>query len=305
VNSLKLRDYLIIAAIGDIIIGTAFSTSALQQTYGVAAHSLVLLSSYMFSMGLYLSAISVSQDSSLRKLIRTSATNLIYNIGSAQMEQEIESRVRKVVHNQQKEMEQQTGGFSYEVSEYDMKEYIQQVIQEINSSSILVKQKTIETVQEPSPVADRPSISSTSTPAAAEEGTTHNTTIEDLVTSLRSAGATVQTPTQNTSVNREPSDWKEVEVLKVNGHDLQVFEYKDDEAAADAVVKRTMLNSTSEYRNNGTTNRSHIYRAANIVAQYLGDDSAIINLLESVLGKEISEAARLTKEMEEKERNDW
>jgi len=37
----KLRDYLAIAGIGDTIVGIALSTSALQQTYGVAAHSLV------------------------------------------------------------------------------------------------------------------------------------------------------------------------------------------------------------------------------------------------------------------------
>ena len=37
----KLRDYLTIAGIGDTIVGFALSTSALQQTYGVAVHSLV------------------------------------------------------------------------------------------------------------------------------------------------------------------------------------------------------------------------------------------------------------------------
>jgi hypothetical protein len=69
-TSPKLKDYLTIAAIGDTIVGIALSTSALQQTYGIAGHSLVLLSSYLFSMGLYLSAIALSQDSSLRKSIK-------------------------------------------------------------------------------------------------------------------------------------------------------------------------------------------------------------------------------------------
>jgi hypothetical protein len=319
VSSLKLRDYLIIAAIGDTIVGNALSTSALQQTYGVAAHSLVLLSSYMFSMGLYLSAISVSQDSSLRKSIRRSSADLLYNIGSAQMEQQIESVVRNIIKTEQKEMEQQTGGFSYEVSEYDMKEYIQQVIQERNSSSILVKQKTIETVQEPSPVTDsRPSVSSAAEPTAAEKET-QSTTIEDLVTSLRSAGATVQvsalnTTVKNTSVNREASEGMKVEeVLKVNDENVQVFEYKDSDAATEVVAKRTMWDNASEYKNYVTTSRSHTYRAANLIAQYLGDNLKIINLLENILGKEISasamplnkdmetEAAQLAKEMEEEE----
>jgi hypothetical protein len=180
----------------------------------------------------------------------------------------------------------------------------------------VVGQKIKGTVQESSFIADsRPSVSSAAKPTAAKKET-QSITIEGLVTSLRSAGATVQITSQSTSVNRESSDWKKEEVLIVNGYDVQIFEYKDDEAAADAVAKRTVLDSISEYRANVTTSRSHIYRAANVVAQYLGDDSAIINLLESVLGKEISvaamssnkdveaEAMRLTKEMEEKERNE-
>jgi hypothetical protein len=102
--SSKLKDYLIIAAIGDTMVGISLSTSAIQPTYGVAAHSLVLLSSYLFSIGLYLSAISISQDNSLRKSIKGSMTDLIGNIGSAQMEQEIEKKVMKIIQKQQKEI---------------------------------------------------------------------------------------------------------------------------------------------------------------------------------------------------------
>ena len=93
----KLRDYLIITGIGDTIVGIALSTSALEPTYGVAGHSLVLLSSYLFSIGLYLSAISLSQDSSLRKSIKNSTVDVIGNIGTAQMEQELRKRILKIV----------------------------------------------------------------------------------------------------------------------------------------------------------------------------------------------------------------
>jgi hypothetical protein len=129
-TSPKLKDYLIIAAIGDTIVGLALSTSGLQQTYGIAGHSLLLLSSYLFSIGLYLSAIALSQDSSLRKSIKRSAVRLIDDIGSAQMEQQIEGRVKKLVREQQKELEEQTGGFSDDVSENELKEYMELVIEE-------------------------------------------------------------------------------------------------------------------------------------------------------------------------------
>ncbi len=129
-TSSKLKDYLTIAAIGDTIVGLALSTSGLQQTYGIAGHSLLLISSYLFSMGLYLSAIALSQDSSLRKSIKRSAVGLIDDIGSAQRGQQIEGRVKKLVREQQKELEEQTGGISDEISENDLKEYMELVTEE-------------------------------------------------------------------------------------------------------------------------------------------------------------------------------
>jgi len=66
----KVKDYLLISAIGIIMVGIANEISALQQTYGVAAHSLVLLASYLFTIELYSSATSLSEDSSLRQSIR-------------------------------------------------------------------------------------------------------------------------------------------------------------------------------------------------------------------------------------------
>jgi hypothetical protein len=140
--SSKLKDYLIIAAIGDTMVGFALSTSAIQPTYGVAAHSLVLLSSYLFSIGLYLSAISISQDNSLRKSIKGSMSDLIGNIGSAQMEQEIEKKVIKLIQKQRKEMEEQTGEFSYEVTENEVRDYIKLVVdQRKRSTSSLDKKR--------------------------------------------------------------------------------------------------------------------------------------------------------------------
>jgi hypothetical protein len=81
-------------------------------------------------MGLYLSAIALSQDSSLRKSIKKSAVNLIGDIGSAQMEQQIEKRVTKLISDQQKELEEQTGGFSDEVTEKETKDYVELVLNE-------------------------------------------------------------------------------------------------------------------------------------------------------------------------------
>ncbi|MFB5600105.1 MAG: hypothetical protein ACE5SW_07775 [Nitrososphaeraceae archaeon] len=101
----KLKDYLIMVAIGDTMIGISLSTSVIEPTYGVTAHSFVLLSSYLFSIEFYLSAISISQDISLKKSIKGSMHDLVGSIGSVEMEQEIEKKVTDIIHVHQKEME--------------------------------------------------------------------------------------------------------------------------------------------------------------------------------------------------------
>ena len=145
----KVKDYLTIAAIGIATIGIANEVSALQQTYGVAAHSLVLLSSYLFTIGLYSSAISISQDNSLRKSIRKSAievSKLVEVLGAPKIEQEIERRVLTTVNEQQQVLREQTGVDS-SLTEIDMKQYLGTVLKEIkilkNIEEILMKGKDI------------------------------------------------------------------------------------------------------------------------------------------------------------------
>jgi hypothetical protein len=135
-SSSKLRDYLILTGIGDTIVGIALSTSALEPTYGVAGHSLVLLSSYLFSIGFYLSAISLSQDSSLRKSIRKSMVDVIDNIGTAQMEQQLRARILKIVQKEKQTLEKETGGVSQEVSETELREYMDLVAEERKHSTV-------------------------------------------------------------------------------------------------------------------------------------------------------------------------
>jgi hypothetical protein len=141
IASSRIKDYLIITGIGDTIVGIALSTSALEPTYGAAAHSLVLLSSYLFSIGLYVCAISLAQDSSLRKTIRKSKIGLVDNIGTAQMEQEVRKRILKMVEDGKDRMEEQTGGLSYSVTERDVREYVELVIDEKKHSAIANKEE--------------------------------------------------------------------------------------------------------------------------------------------------------------------
>jgi hypothetical protein len=131
-----LKDYLSIAGIGFTIVGIAFSIMALQQTFGIAGHSLVLLSSYLFIIGLYATAISISHDSRLRQSIRKSVTNqpnLLASIGDAQMEQEIIKKVMIIAKDDSNMMKTETG-VQPSFEEQDIKHYLNQIVTEMERS---------------------------------------------------------------------------------------------------------------------------------------------------------------------------
>ena len=147
--SSKVKDYLILCGIGITLVGISLSTSALQQTYGIAAHSLVLLSSYLFTVGFYSSVISVSQDKSLRESIKRSAMDapkLFDVLGSPKMKQEIENRVLNMAKEQQQVLTEKTGVYP-SLTELEMKQYLGKVLKEIkvlnNIDEILKKGRDI------------------------------------------------------------------------------------------------------------------------------------------------------------------
>jgi hypothetical protein len=117
-----IRDHLTIAAIGVTIITISFAITNLQQTFGIAAHSLVLLSSYLFAIGLYDSAVSLSHDATLRQSIKRSAKGVI--------QRQIEQKVMSIAKNQSDVLFEQSG-VRPSLEEGDMKEYLNQVLAEV------------------------------------------------------------------------------------------------------------------------------------------------------------------------------
>lgn len=91
----KVKDYLTMTSIGIIPIGITNEVSALQQTFGLDAHSLVFLSSYRFCIGLHSLSISISQDKAIRKSIRDSTNEVIelLDVGTTpRLKQEVEKK---------------------------------------------------------------------------------------------------------------------------------------------------------------------------------------------------------------------
>lgn len=105
-----------------------------------------------------------------------------------------------------------------------------------------------------------------------------------LVDSLQSAGATVETG----DPIEQPFFAITGQIIKVNGADVQVFEYETTEAMeADATQVSDDGGST------GTSTITwvatpHFYKEGRILVLYVGDDQAILELLEGVLGPQFA-----------------
>jgi hypothetical protein len=133
----QLRNYMIIAGYGLALIFSSeqaiLLVNRIYPPFGLATTSFLGLASYLVLVGIYSSAISVSEDSKLRQSIRSLAlreTKFLDSIGMAQMEQQIQKRVIEIAKRNQGNMAEETG-IQSSVTEEDMKAYLEQVINEI------------------------------------------------------------------------------------------------------------------------------------------------------------------------------
>jgi hypothetical protein len=134
-----LRNYMILAAYGFVLFyisGSAMAAQAAYPPYGIISVSLVGLSCYLIYVGLYSSAVTVSQDTTLRLAIRKSVTEqarFLDSMGSAQMEQELQSTVVKIMKKHSDVLTEKTGVKS-SMTESDIKEYMAMVMDEIHKA---------------------------------------------------------------------------------------------------------------------------------------------------------------------------
>jgi hypothetical protein len=133
-----IKDYLLMSGFGFLLFFNAGQSSlanSLYPPYGLTTVSFYGLSSYLILIGLYSSAVSVSQDSNLRRLtmkLATNEMNLLRSIGIAHREAEIWNRVNRfksVVEGEEKEMEQRTGVQS-SLEDKDLKDYVEEILRE-------------------------------------------------------------------------------------------------------------------------------------------------------------------------------
>jgi hypothetical protein len=127
------RNYMIIAAYGFVlfyITGSSWTSQAAYPPYGLISVSFTGLSCYLIYNGLYFSAVSISQDMTLRQSIKKSVmeqSKLLYNIGTAEMENEIQKQLLPAARKVSESMSDKTG-IETSMDENDIKSYMQVVL---------------------------------------------------------------------------------------------------------------------------------------------------------------------------------
>jgi hypothetical protein len=138
VQSSMVRDYMIIAAYGLVLLfisNQAISTVNAPSfpPFGLVTVSFMGLASYLMLVGIYYSAMSVSQDVKLRKTIRRFAVDelrLLDNIGSAELSVKLENQMKDIITKNQTMMLEETG-VQPSLSEEDAKQYLNEILKEL------------------------------------------------------------------------------------------------------------------------------------------------------------------------------
>lgn len=140
INNDAVKVYMTISAYGMMLLFSSNQATGLvlvpYPPFGLATVSFFGLASYLIFVGIYSSAISVAEDSGLRRSIRSIAlkeSKLLDSIGIAQMEQQIQNRVIAIAKRNRDKMTEESGVES-SMTDEDLKLYLEEVIKEVSEA---------------------------------------------------------------------------------------------------------------------------------------------------------------------------
>lgn len=135
----SIKSYLIIAASGVMLFFMSNQAAFVLQfisypPFGFPTILLTGLSSYLIMVGIFSSAIFLSQDAMIRKSIKKIAaeeTRLIESISWAQLERETQDKIMSVIKSSQNKIEDEAGIHQPSLNEDEVKEYMDRVLKEL------------------------------------------------------------------------------------------------------------------------------------------------------------------------------
>src|SRR6476469_1880490 len=132
----KISDYMNLSAIGIMLLSISNQDASIYllpfPPFGLLTITFMGLSSYLLFIGIYYSSISISMNSELRRTIESSVEEqfkFVTKIGTSQMENEIQNRVKEITKRSTKMLEENSG-IQTQLESKDIEEYISLVLQE-------------------------------------------------------------------------------------------------------------------------------------------------------------------------------
>ena len=123
--------------------------------------------------------------------------------------------------------------------------------------------------------------------AVSPTSTSESKAVEDqasLIAALQAAGATVEVGDPITQAFFTP----EGKIIKVNGADVQVFEYESAEAMESEASQVAPDGGSIGTSMVTWVDTPHFYKAGRIIVLYVGSDSTILGFLEKALGPQFA-----------------
>jgi hypothetical protein len=132
----KISDYMKLSAIGIMLLSISNQDASIYllpfSPFGLLTITFMGLSSYLLYIGIYYSSISISMNAQLRKTIESSVEEqfkFVTKMGTSQMENEIQNRVKGITKRSAKMLEENSG-IQTQLESKDIEDYIMLVLHE-------------------------------------------------------------------------------------------------------------------------------------------------------------------------------
>jgi hypothetical protein len=138
IDNLRIKGYMTLAAFGFILFFMSNQVSLAASSYppfGITTLMYYGLSSYLLLIGLYSTAVSLSEHAQLRKSIRNSIdqqhSRLLDHIGMSELQKEMDKRITPLMQRHAEQMNLQSA-IDLPVSEEEIKQYIKEVLSDLH-----------------------------------------------------------------------------------------------------------------------------------------------------------------------------
>jgi hypothetical protein len=138
IDNQRIKGYMTLTAYGFILLYISSQVTLVASSYppfGITTLLYSGLSSYLLLIGLYSTAVSLSQHAQLRKSIRNSIdeqhSRLIDGIGMSELQRDIDKRIAPLIQRHAEQMNIQTA-LDLTVSEEEVKQYMNEILRELH-----------------------------------------------------------------------------------------------------------------------------------------------------------------------------